>query len=204
MSNLLARARNLNGWKIAFFVAAFLFECAREIAVLEASPPLPSTSGRLFAVDANQFVSAEGEWLRTDGGAPLYRKPASIECRKARGICILSDAQVLGDRIMPPMITILDAEFLDDIIRFEDPAPLCVTYRYEINLKSGAIFSERRAKDRGSMPTHTSGDPCNGVEKIVRARFTGSSEITGEPFDNLSNHFVPILSTIAFIARLSN
>jgi hypothetical protein len=204
MGHLLARARNLNGWKIGFFIAAFLFECAREVAVLEASPPVPNTSGRLFVTDSNQYVSAEGEWLRTDEGEPFLRKPVAIECRKSRGVCILSDAQVLGGRMMPPMITILDAEFSDDIIRFQDSMPLCVTYKYEIDLKSDTITFERSAKDKRSTPIHNFGEPCGDVEKVVRAHFVGSSELKSESSSNLSNHFVPILSAIAFIARVIN
>ena len=106
--------------------------------------------------------------------------------------------------MMPPMITILDAEFSDDIIRFQDSMPLCVTYKYEIDLKSDTITFERSAKDKRSTPIHNFGEPCGDVEKVVRAHFVGSSELKSESSSNLSNHFVPILSAIAFIARVIN
>lgn len=200
MIGVKAGGKGLNKWMIAFFVMAIIFEFTRELLVVEAnSTPTPNTSGVVSIAGSGDYVSANGEWIRTDSGEPLERVPTTIECRKRLGACIESSVNVFPDAVMAPRISIHEANFTDDAITWTDDFPWCVTYHVRIDLKSQKITAERRKKPLANLSdakTLEIDKLCSAAENLITTELKKSnynrSEIEKE-------HFVPFLRLLKAI-----
>ncbi|NML04248.1 hypothetical protein [Sphingomonas sp. G-3-2-10] len=150
--NLLKRIARWNWWKIGFFIALFLFECAREWAVIEAfEPPKIASIARVDRYDT--FVTASGQWQRLDGGSDMLPGSTKIECWQDQGKCYEISYMFMNGYVGEPNLDVFDAKFSDDAVTYENDAPQCAHYsvRIDLNLKKVIATRDRKAKPSNEM-----------------------------------------------------
>lgn len=196
MAEIDNKTTRVNKWKIAFFVLAVIFEVTREIAVIASnSTPTINTSGTAYISENGGYVSANGEWVRTNLGPSLVRTPATIECRKNLGICIETTVHVLDNTVMAPDVSIYEARFADEGITWTNDNPACATYKVRIDFKSDKVFSERRKK----VPIDANGlmgQDCSHLENLIVMELKKSSQ---DEVDLTKDHFLPVFSLLRFL-----
>ena len=181
-----------NWWKLAFFVMLVLFEIAREIAVL-ASAQVAKPSSFSFVSNFGDYVSATGTWKRIDGGERLLPVTVSIECQENTGKCIEAYTSMIQNTVFAPDISTFDAKFTPDMVTYENNLPTCVKYLVRIDRKIEKAFSVRELKD-GTNKTD-----CPKMEKRIEMQISNGLD-KSEPI--IQDHFVPIIDTISYFAKL--
>lgn len=181
-----AKSRRRNWWKIAFFVVLFLFECAREAAVLaEAQGAIPNGTAIVFSYEG--FTTAKGRWMRIDGGSRLMPALVTINCRRDLGRCVEASTVVSDEYVYAPELDWFDARFDDDAVTYENDNPDCARYAVRIDLKLKKTFAVRERKNNPGNPN------CANLEPRVDMQL-------GDPYERNNDagkgHFVPIFSLI--------
>lgn len=136
--------RRINWWKLGFFIALLAFEIARETAVVAIanSEALPKPAVRKLVSQAENDIYAEGSWRRTDGGDPIFPNIVTITCSRERSTCRVSEVVITDDRVSPPTITTVPAQFDGGSVRYEMRGG-CVHYFVNIDSAIGSATSIR-------------------------------------------------------------
>lgn len=182
----LERKPAYNWWKPAFFIAAFAFELAREIAVISSSTPAePISQSMVFAIDG--YVQAEGSWKRIDDGEELVPNTVSIQCERTTGKCIEASTTLSERYVFAPEISQFEAKFTPEAINYENKNATCADYSVRIDLKMKKAFSVRTRKEN---PQNSA---CSKLEPRIEMQLTDGYKIRR---DTMEGHFVPILSIL--------
>ena len=183
-----------NWWKIGFFVMLFLFEGAREIAVLSNSHGL-ETATIATVTSVPGLTVAEGQWKRIDSGGDLAPDVVRIQCSAERNECLMADNLVTSfdDYVTPPTINRYDATFTPDAVTFVDDNPSCVIYNYRIDLKLNKVFSVREKKPH---PFEAFAKDCQPLEKRIEMTLGNSYD---KLTDHSAGHFLPLFRIIGWV-----
>lgn len=182
-----------NWWKIAFFVALFAFEVAREMAVL-ASAQKPSIITLASVFTYNGWTVAEGLWTRIDGGEKLIPSLVRIECDQDQGECKEVSVNVYNQSVFAPHLSIYKAAFTPDSITYENTEPSCVRYNTRIDLKLKKTISVRER-------TANKSKACNHMERRMEMQLGNGWDLTD---NSLKEHFVPVLSVLKAIIEATS
>jgi hypothetical protein len=171
-----------NWWKIGFFVMLFLFECAREWAVVVSyEPPKISVSDHVTRVAT--LVSATGRWTRTDDGSPLTPSGTSITCWENEGRCYEVSYNILDGYARTPTLEVFDAKFADDAVTYQNDVPDCARYSVRIDLQLKQVLATRERKDNPGNPM------CRNMERQIHMKLADGFQ----PYLPAHEHFLPIL-----------
>jgi len=174
-----------NWWMPAFFVALFLFECAREWAVIAAyEPPKIAVSASVDRVQT--LVKATGSWRRMDEGSKLLPGAATITCYEDQARCYEVSYSVFRDHVGAPELNIFDAKFSQDAVIYENVIPGCARYSVRIDLRLEKTFAVR---DRDNKPSNPN---CAAFEPKVQMTLENS---WGE-YRPEQAHFLPVASLL--------
>lgn len=182
-----------NWWKIAFFAALLALELLRELLVI-ISTQSPDIYVKKWVFAANGYASAEGQWLRVDGGKPLIPTLVTVECRQERGICIEASTHPTDDFPLPASVDIFDARFDGDTITYVNNYPTCVRYDVRFDTKLLQLTAVRERKANASQPA------CAANEPRIEMQLSDSPRVSYS--DNLKGHFVPFLSILNWAVNL--
>jgi hypothetical protein len=174
-----------NWWKVGFFVMLFLFEFAREWAVLSTyAPPKFSVSKHIGRVET--LVSATGRWRRTDGGSALIPGAVRITCWEDRGVCHEISYNIFNGYAGTPDMSTFEAKFTGDRVTYENDVPACARYQVTIDLNVERAFALRERK------SDTVDSGCRSLERRVEMEL-GDGWDTNSP---TKGHFVPLFSIV--------
>jgi hypothetical protein len=186
-----------NWWKIGFFVLLFLLEVAREIIVIaNTAEAEPYVRKDLLLYDG--YAGVSGVWKRTDGGDPLVKTVANIQCYRDRGECYEAAYRLEGLNSTEPSLNIFPATFTAEAISFDDASSICMTYSTRIDLKSEKVTRIRvkkplTGKEVGMTPDLM--EVCEGNEARIEMEL--SEYKTADRFkDPSKDHFLPIYSLV--------
>lgn len=183
--------RRRNWWKIGFFVMLFLFECAREWAVL-ASYPEPKVATMDYVGSVGDSVRATGRWVRIDNGGAMVPAAVVIECDRARGECDEMVATAMNGYVGEPTLDRFNATFTPDAVSYENDLPECARYSVRIDLKLKKVFAVRERKPN---PTNVN---CRNFEPKIEMTLGNGYQ----PSDNnVSEHFVPLFASLVTVLR---
>jgi hypothetical protein len=185
MTKLTEFIKSRNWWKLGFFALLFLFEGAREWAVVVSNTPVTLGSSA-FVARYGDYVTASGQWKRLDGGERLEPSYIKIDCWESEKRCILASISAHGNFITDPDISRFSANFTADSVTYRDEAPVCVTYEVRIDLRLQKVFATRVTK--GAAPT----DLCAHYEKRMELTLGNGFEM----YDATKGHFLPVLSAV--------
>ncbi len=185
------KPKRRNWWKIAFFVALFAFEVAREWAVIASAQ-----EARLVASKSvhsfGGLVSAQGMWTRLDGGDRLVPAVVRIECSRERGECREASISAHDGAVGIPSTNIYPAQFASDAVTYENTDPVCARYSVRIDLKLEKVLAVRTT-------TGNKLELCKGMEPRIEMQL-------GDSWDNLEDpmkgHFVPVMRAVVAVVEL--
>lgn len=188
----LAKAKPIhNWWKVGFFVMLFLFEMAREWAVIATyAPPKFSVSKHIGRVQT--LVSATGRWRRTDGGSDLIPGAVRITCWEDRGVCHEISYNILNGNAGTPDMSTYDAKFTGDRVTYENDVPTCARYQVTIDLNVERVFALRQRKADATDPA------CESLERRVEMELADG----WEPYNPPREHFVPLVWLLRLVIHL--
>ena len=177
-------------WKIAFFVALFAFEAARETVVINANHPVRFATSAVVN-SYGDYIVAQGRWVRMDGGGDrLIPNVTSIQCNRTDQTCRMTDVTAYNGYVSEPTTSVYNATFTPDSASFADSDPVCVTTSYRIDVKLKKAFEVRDKKsgvaDKG----------CTGMESRIEGQLGDGWQKSDESLDG---HFVPIFSLLKLI-----
>lgn len=176
-------AKRFNWWKLAFFVALFAFEAAREAAVISiANDAMPNGSASVFRHDG--YVAASGTWKRIDGGSKLSPVVVTLDCREETGNCIEATTGMSERYVYPPDITVHDATFTADAVTFVNDVPDCARYTVRIDTELKKAFAIRQRKQNPANPR------CRDIEERIEMQLADGFELNRAKYDD---HFLPLL-----------
>ena len=190
-SDGISAKRQRNWWKVAFFVALFAFELAREFAVL-ASAEVAEPNATLQVFGGEGFATARGRWTRSDGGDPLVRATVNIECYRDRGECIEASTMMRGIYVYAPEIDRFAASFTDGAVTYENDIPDCAKYSVRIDLRMERVFAVRERKENPTNPN------CAQLERRIDMQLSDSYQSS----DPLEGHFVPLFYVISKVVSI--
>lgn len=177
-------------WRVGFVVLALAFETVREAAVLGSNEPIYGMAFSLYG-DTN-FVHAEGQWQRTDGGSPLVSKTTVFECARAWDSCIETNAEVTTYRTLQVYTDIHDeVHFEEDSIWFANDRSVCATYEVRFDLRQKRVTATRARKSVANCP--------NLEERIEMQLSDGSNRFDGAW---THDHTLPLLRLVQWVASL--
>ena len=183
------KKRRVNGWKVGFFVALFAFEVTREFAVL-VSNEKPRLSAQAIVYEFKGWVTAQGRWVRIDGGVELLPVAVTIKCRPERGECIEATVNVNDMRVGVPEMTTYPAQFSPDAVVYNNTFPVCAHYRTRIDLRLKKVLSVReRTGDKSKL--------CEGTEERIEMQLADG----WKPERPLEGHFLPVLQAVSAVAN---
>ena len=181
-----AKRNARNWWKVGFFVVLFLFEFAREWAVLaESRGAVPN--GMAIVTSYEGFTTAKGRWMRIDGGGSLMPALVTIDCRSDSGQCLEASTTVSDEYVYAPEISRFDAKFTDDAVTYENDVPDCALYSVRIDLKLKKTFAVRERKDNARNVN------CAKLEPRIEMQLGDAYVQDSDPG---KGHFVPLFSIL--------
>lgn len=188
--------RRFNWWMLAFFVALLAFEFTRELWVVSAHEPMVGDNFMLHGGAKQGYVSASGQWIRSDGGSRILPGTVKIECfNSAEPMCIEASATYFdGSRSAPIFIELFTTtEFTDSAVTYENDNPGCAKYTVRLDLVQKRVTATRVKKATPELPD------CDKLEERVAMEL-------GSGFDHMSdgwmdNHFLPIFNANRAISR---
>lgn len=179
-----------NWWKVGFFTMLVLFECAREIAVLESdASPRVATSAYVGSIQG--YTSAKGRWVRIDGGSQLVPGATSITCYRDKGFCIEATATMFDGYVNEPSVDTIRATFSPDAVTYENDNPQCARYNVRIDLNLKKVFAVRHRK-----PNPPSG-LCQNMERRIEMTLGDGYQ---EADSHIGEHFLPIIQAVAWLS----
>ncbi len=178
--------RRWNWWKIGFFVMLFLFEGAREWAVIATYEP-PKIAVSNYVGRVQTLVTAAGRWQRLDGGSPMVPGATKITCWQNERKCYEVSYGFLNGYVGEPSLDVFDAKFSDDAVTYENDNPKCARYAVRIDLKLKKVIATRDRKENPAEGT------CQNMERRIEMTLGD-----GFVFTHLeAEHFLPIFWLIA-------
>jgi hypothetical protein len=177
-----------NWWKVGFFVMLLAFETAREISVVESDQKaIPNVTKSIYG--NLELITAQGRWMRSDGGSPIINSAVTIYCRSDWNQCFEANVLTYGQYFFAPEIDWFDAEFTADGVTYFNDQPKCVTYAVRIDLKQSRAFATRVAKTDGQK-----NQLCPEREPRAEMELGGGYTPDADPF---KDHFVPIIRLLS-------
>lgn len=177
------RKRSRNWWKYAFFLTLVAFELTREVAVLATTGgAVPNTRASVFSMDG--YVSAQGTWVRTDGGERLVPVTTTIQCTRESGQCLEANTRIMDDDVFAPELDTFAATFTPEAVTYENSRPDCARYTVRIDLRLEQAFAVRERQDNPTNPD------CRMLERRITMQL-GNGYETYRP--TIDGHFVPII-----------
>ena len=180
-----------NWWKIGFFVMLFLFEGAREWAVIAAYEP-PKISTSTYVGRALDLTTATGSWKRIDGGSELSPNSVRITCWQREGKCYESTYSVFNGYVGTPELDVFDAQFSDDGVTYENETPECVKYSVRIDLGVEKVLATRLRKP------NQFNQACNAVESKISMILADGFDVPDQTRDHILPVFWMIRNTFGF------
>lgn len=181
-----------NWWIPAFVVMTLAFEVAREWAVVAQSEPISGSSLFVHWSPQTGYATAEGQWIRSDGGSPILPNSVSIRCeRDPAPRCIEASSSALGStRSMHTTVDIFDnVKFSEDGVTYTNPDPTCATYTVHIDGSQRRVTATRTAK---------AGAECIDLERRVAMELNDGIKAKIDTRWH-ENHFLPIASTLRYV-----
>lgn len=189
---VLTTAWNRNWWKVAFFLALFAFEVAREWIVIANAASIGG--GTIFRVSAvGDHATANGEWIRVDGGEPIKRNAVNIVCQRGWGGCMEIQAELLGQsiEIWP---TFYAAEWVSEgLLTYSKNDAECVRYGVTIDARQHRVTSSRQLREDAP-------EKCRKLEERIAMELADGIRHTSTVDRGLyDGHFLPVIGSIVWL-----
>jgi hypothetical protein len=183
------KRRWINWWMVGFIVSSLAFELAREIAVYEANEPI---AGESYSFTNYQgYVSATGQWIRSDAGERILPVAVSITCSPETNSCTEATT-VVFDGVVKSLSTDIgtyDAVFTKNSITYANSQPTCVTYRVQMDISQRRVTATRERNQGGSSL-------CDNVEKRVAMELLDGPMLMIRDKSWMEGHFLPLLTLV--------
>ncbi|WP_374607275.1 hypothetical protein [Thermomonas sp.] len=182
--------RKRNWWIPAFFAMAIAFEGAREVAVVASNEPMAGSGLNFFWIPDAGYATAEGQWVRSDGGSPIIPNSIAIRCEMApTPRCIEASTNAFGSgRIVHTNIDVFeDVKFTADGITYTNDNPDCATYSVRLDGKQKRVTATRVAKAGTTACLNIEPRVVMELQDGLRARING---------DWMDDHFLPIVKIL--------
>ena len=181
--------RHRNWWKLAFLLALLAFEFEREQLVVEQNQPFGGAS--LTIGRFGHLVSAQGQWIRTDGGPQLVGNSVTIECGIDLQTCTEATVNMIPGAHNAEIFVDHYAtdQFSDSLVAYTDDSSVCAITRTTIDLTQKRVTSTREIKPEATA------EACEHIEpRMVSELSDGIKRIGDDSWEK--EHFLPIRSLL--------